>query len=80
MKNAYLFNLILISSTLVSMESSNSLTLAMYLQFIALVDKPQKQKTEEPKEYSHQPQQQFKVKKTHQPNVASKHLFSQYYK
>jgi hypothetical protein len=76
-KTFYLFGLILISSTLTSMESG--LTLAMYLQLIALVDKPQEQNIEI-KEYFHQPKQQFKVKKTHQPHVASRRLFTQHHK
>jgi hypothetical protein len=76
-KTFYLLSLILISSTLTSMESG--LTLAMYLQLIALVDKPQEQNIEI-KEYFHQPKQQFKVKKTHQPHVASRRLFTQHHK
>lgn len=78
-KSFYLLSLILISSTLTSMESGNSLTLAMYLQLIALVDKPQEQNSEI-KEYFHQPKQQFKVKKTHQPHVAPRRLFTQHHK
>lgn len=57
-----------------------TMSVAMYFQLLAIIDGPEKSNATHIEEYPHQPKQQFRVKKTHQPQTNSRRQFTQHHK